>query len=80
MSRPYPIGILGGMGPETTVLLQQRLIAAVNATDDSDHIPLIVDMNSQVPSRIAHLIDTLDVLVMAIRDFSFNLSTGEASQ
>ena len=57
MSRLQPIGILGGMGPEATVLLQQRLIATVTATDDSDHIPLIVDMNSQVPSRIAHLID-----------------------
>jgi aspartate racemase len=51
------IGILGGMGPEATVLLQQRLIAVVAARDDADHIPLIVDMNPQVPSRIARLID-----------------------
>lgn len=51
------IGILGGMGPEATVLLMQKVIAAVPATDDSDHIPLIVDQNSQVPSRIAHLIE-----------------------
>jgi aspartate racemase len=51
------IGILGGMGPEATVLLMSRLIAAVPATDDTDHVPLIVDQNSQVPSRIAHLIE-----------------------
>lgn len=51
------IGILGGMGPEATVLLMQKLIAAVPARDDADHIPLIVDQNPQVPSRIAHLID-----------------------
>jgi len=50
------IGILGGMGPEATILLQQKLIAAVDATDDADHIPLIIDMNPQVPSRIDHLI------------------------
>ncbi|MBT8458758.1 MAG: amino acid racemase [Boseongicola sp.] len=51
------IGVLGGMGPEATVLLQQRLIEATHANDDSDHIPLLIDMNPQVPSRIAHLIE-----------------------
>jgi aspartate racemase len=51
------VGILGGMGPEATVLLMQKLIAAVPATDDADHVPLLVDQNSQVPSRIARLIE-----------------------
>lgn len=54
---PRRIGILGGMGPEATVLLMQKVIAAVPARDDADHIPLIVDQNPQVPSRIRHLID-----------------------
>ena len=54
---PKPIGILGGMGPEATILLQQRLMSALpDATGDQDHIPLLIDMNTQVPSRIAHLI------------------------
>ncbi len=57
MTSPKRIGVLGGMGPEATVLFQQRLIAATPAKDDADHIPLIVDMNPQVPSRIARLID-----------------------
>lgn len=51
------VGILGGMGPEATILLQQRLLARVKARDDADHLPLLIDMNPQVPSRIAHLID-----------------------
>jgi aspartate racemase len=54
---PRRVGILGGMGPEATVLLMQRLLAAARATDDAGHIPLIVDQNPQVPSRIRHLID-----------------------
>lgn len=54
---PRRVGILGGMGPEATVLLMQRIIAAVPARDDADHIPLLVDQNPQVPSRIAHLIE-----------------------
>jgi aspartate racemase len=51
------VGILGGMGPEATVLLMSRVIAAVQATDDADHIPLIVHQNPAVPSRIRHLIE-----------------------
>ena len=54
---PRPVGILGGMGPAATILLQQKLLAAVPARDDADHVPLIIDMNPQVPSRIAHLIE-----------------------
>lgn len=61
-SRPPPrplatVGILGGMGPEATVLLLQKIIAATPARDDADHIPLLVDQNTQVPSRIRHLIE-----------------------
>jgi len=52
-----PIGILGGMGPEATVLLMQKVIAAVPARDDADHVPLIVHQNPAVPSRIKRLIE-----------------------
>ncbi|MDA3919875.1 MAG: amino acid racemase [Salinisphaera sp.] len=46
------IGVLGGMGPEATVWLMQRILAFTPADDDCDHIPLLVDSNTQVPSRI----------------------------
>ena len=45
------------MGPEATVLLMQKVLAAVPASDDADHIPLIVHQNPQVPSRIKALIE-----------------------
>ena len=51
------VGILGGMGPQATILLMQKVLDAVPALDDADHIPLIVDQNPQVPSRIRRLID-----------------------
>ncbi|MGH1482369.1 MAG: aspartate/glutamate racemase family protein [Geminicoccales bacterium] len=54
---PPRIGIIGGMGPEATLLLQWKLFAATDAADDGGHIPLLVDMNPQVPSRIAFLIE-----------------------
>ena len=51
------VGILGGMGPQATILLMQKVLEAIPAEDDADHIPLIVDQNPQVPSRIRHLIE-----------------------
>ena len=56
MGVPRRIGVLGGMGPEATILFQRKLLEAVPARDDADHIPLLVDMNPQVPSRIARLV------------------------
>ncbi|MEM8795014.1 MAG: amino acid racemase [Pseudomonadota bacterium] len=50
------IGVLGGMGPEATILFMQKIMQAVRASDDKDHIPLIVHNNTQVPSRIDALI------------------------
>lgn len=54
---PRRVGILGGMGPQATVLLMSKIIAAVPAADDRDHVPLLVDQSPQVPSRIARLIE-----------------------
>lgn len=51
------IGVLGGMGPKATILFQSKMLGQVAAQDDADHIPLLIDMNPQVPSRIAHLIE-----------------------
>ncbi len=51
------VGILGGMGPQATILILQKVLDAVQAKDDADHIPLIVDQNPQVPSRIRHLLE-----------------------
>lgn len=56
-SRRPVVGIIGGMGPEATVDLMRRVIAATPADDDADHIHLLVDSNPAVPSRIAALID-----------------------
>jgi len=51
------VGILGGMGPQATILLMQKVLASVQADDDADHIPLIVDQNPQVPSRLRHILE-----------------------
>lgn len=73
-------GILGGMGPEATILLQQRVLGTVDARDDVDHLPLLIDMNPQVPSRIAHLIEgTGDDPAPALAEMARRLETAGAT-
>jgi len=51
------VGIIGGMGPAATVDLMRRLVERTPATDDVDHLHVIVESNPKIPSRIAHLIE-----------------------
>jgi len=57
VARVRRVGVIGGMGPAATVLFMSRVIDAVAARDDADHIPLLVDQNPQVPSRIRALLE-----------------------
>lgn len=50
-------GIIGGMGPEATLDLMQRIIRLTPALDDQDHIHCIVDNNPKIPSRIKAIIE-----------------------
>jgi len=50
-------GIIGGMGPEATVDLMQRIIRLTPALDDGDHIRCLVDNNPKIPSRIKAIIE-----------------------
>ena len=55
--RKRTVGIIGGMGPEATVLLMARVVSKTAAADDSDHVAMIVDNNTQIPSRIKVIIE-----------------------
>jgi aspartate racemase len=49
------VGVLGGMGPAATLDFMAKLQAATGAQRDQDHVPLLVDLNPQVPDRNAAL-------------------------
>jgi aspartate racemase len=56
------VGIIGGMGPEATIDLMQRILRLTPAPegrdmDDIDHIRCLVDNNPKIPSRIKAIID-----------------------
>jgi len=45
------VGILGGMGPESTAELFLKIIQATPAKKDQDHLRIIIDNNTKVPDR-----------------------------
>ena len=50
------IGILGGMGPEATLDLFGKIIAATPAARDQDHLRVVIDSNPKVPDRTAAIV------------------------
>ena len=50
------IGILGGMGPASTVDLMNRIISMTDAQSDQEHIPMVVDVNTNIPDRTAAIL------------------------
>ena len=51
------VGILGGMGPEATLDLLQRVINLTPAQADEDHIRMVIDCDPAIPSRIKAIIE-----------------------
>jgi aspartate racemase len=51
----FRIGILGGMGPEAGVLLQQLIVEATPAATDQEHLEVITYTNPHVPDRTISL-------------------------
>ena len=45
------IGVLGGMGPEATLDLFQKIVKNTKAVKDQDHLKVIIDSNPKIPDR-----------------------------
>lgn len=45
------IGILGGMGPQATIDLYQKILDSTTASKDQEHIPTLIWSNPGIPDR-----------------------------
>jgi aspartate racemase len=50
------LGILGGMGPQATADLFQKIIDLTDAASDSEHMRIYIDNHPQIPDRIAAIL------------------------
>lgn len=51
------IGILGGMGPEATAHFFNLIVRMTRASQDSDHIPLVIINNPRIPDRTQAIVN-----------------------
>ena len=51
MKKEKIIGILGGMGPEATIDLFQKIVKLTPAQHDQDHLKIIIFNNPKIPDR-----------------------------
>lgn len=52
----YKLGIIGGMGPDATVLLYDRIIKKTKADCDQEHIDFIILNHSSIPDRTSAIL------------------------
>ncbi|KUO72812.1 MAG: hypothetical protein APF77_02985 [Clostridia bacterium BRH_c25] len=54
------IGIIGGMGPLAAARLFERIVVLTKAKCDNEHIPIIIDNNTNIPDRTKHILNNGD--------------------
>jgi len=55
---PKTVGILGGMGPKSTVELMYKIVEATPAKKDQQHIRMLVDNRPEIPDRTDFILGT----------------------
>jgi aspartate racemase len=50
------IGIIGGMGPQATCDLAEKIIGLTKANSDQENIPMKIDINTRIPDRTAAIL------------------------
>ena len=57
MNKCSYLGILGGLGPASTVYFCELLTSHTKATCDSDHIDMLISSRATTPDRTAYILD-----------------------
>jgi aspartate racemase len=66
------VGVIGGMGPQATIDLFQKIVDLTPATKDQDHVRMIIYNNSLIPDR------TGAILGMGLSPLSAMIESGKA--
>ncbi len=73
------IGVLGGMGPESTAALLKRITRRTPAATEQDHLRVIIDSNPKIPNRTdALLFDNTEPVIEALSETARNLECAGA--
>ncbi len=53
------LGIIGGMGPLSSVKLFERIVLLTDANKDQDHLHIIIDNNTTIPDRTDYILGVI---------------------
>jgi len=56
-AKPFKVGMIGGLGPAATVDLYDKITKATPASNDQEHIRVVIEQNPQIPDRTKCLLD-----------------------
>jgi len=45
------LGIIGGMGPEATVTMFNKIVTMCDASNDQEHIEIFIHNNTNIPDK-----------------------------
>ena len=54
-------GIIGGMGPQATIDLFQKIVSNTDSSSDNEHIHIIIDNNTDIPDRTKSILAHSDL-------------------
>lgn len=60
------IGIIGGVGPEATIDLFQKIVKATPARIDQEHLRILIDCNPKIPDRVKAIFEQTESPVGAL--------------
>ena len=72
------IGIIGGMGPEATIDLFQKIVKATPARTDQEHLRILIDCNPKIPDRVKAIFEQTESPVGALIATAQNLERSGA--
>lgn len=75
---PQTIGVLGGMGPEATLLFLDYLLRLTPARSDQEHLPVIVFNDPRIPDRTEAIFGTGESPLPMLQDFARRLEEAGA--
>ena len=57
MPKPFKLGLIGGLGPASTVDLYDKIVKATPAKNDQEHFKVVIEQNPQIDDRTACLLN-----------------------
>jgi aspartate racemase len=78
MNQKMIIGVLGGMGPEATIDLFEKIVRSTPVSGDQDHLRVIIDNNPRIPDRQRAILENGPSPAPMLIETAKNLATAGA--